>query len=418
MDAVILSIGTELMTGWKVDTNAAWLSTKLTRLGARVVGHVTVGDDVSEIRAMLVRALEASEVVITTGGLGPTPDDLTRQALAEAIDQPLEENAEAMGQIRALFERWQRPMSEPNKIQAMIPKGCEVIRNERGTAPGIRYRRSNVRLFALPGVPGEMKAMFETGVAPVIKELTGGARTHEARLVCFGVSEAKLGELLRDLMIRDRNPLIGTTASRGVLTVRVIGYGKDEAEAGSLVAVDLAEIQRRLGSAVFGEGDDSLESVVGRLLTKHGCTVATAESCTGGLLAKRLTDVPGSSAYFLRGYVTYSNQAKNDLLGVSPDLIAAHGVVSEPVSRAMASGCRTLAGTDFALSITGIAGPSGGKPPDKPIGLVYVGLTDAAGAEVKRLLLGDHLSRTEIRDRACSAALNMLRLRLLRTDIK
>ncbi len=154
------------------------------------------------------------------------------------------------------------------------------------------------------------------------------------------------------------------------------------------------------------------------MLTKHGCTVATAESCTGGLLAKRLTDIPGSSAYFLRGYVTYSNQAKNDLLGVSPDLIAAHGVVSEPVARAMASGCRTLAGADFALSITGIAGPSGGKPREKPIGLVFVGLSDAAGGEMKRLLLGDHLSRPEIRDLACSAALNMLRRRLLRTDIK
>ncbi len=168
-----------------------------------------------------------------------------------------------MAQIRAMFERWQRPMSEPNKIQAMIPRGCEVIRNERGTAPGIRYRRSNVRLFALPGVPGEMKAMFEAAVAPAVKKLTGGAGAHEARLVCFGISEAKLGKRLHDLMIRDRNPLVGTTASRGVLTVRVVGYGEDEAEAESLVAADLAEIRRRLRSAVFGEGDDSLESVVG-----------------------------------------------------------------------------------------------------------------------------------------------------------
>lgn len=413
MNAVILSIGTELTTGQNVDTNAAWASAELTRLGLRVAEHVTVGDDVAAVRAAVVRALEGSDVVIMTGGLGPTPDDLTRQALAEAINQPLEEDGEALAQIRAMFERLQRPMSGSNRIQAMIPRGCEMIPNAHGTAPGIRYTRGKVRLFALPGVPAEMKAMFVAAVAPVVRGLTGGTRTHQARLVCYGISEAKLGDLLGDMMNRDRNPLVGTTASCGVLSVRVVGQGKDEADAKRLVAADLGEIRRRVGQAVFGEGDDTLESVVTRLLRQHHHTIATAESCTGGLLAKRLTDLPGSSEHFLRGYVTYSNQAKSDLVHVAAELIASCGAVSEPVAEAMASGCRTAAGSDFALSITGIAGPTGGNPPEKPVGLVFIGLADSAGVEVKRLLLGDHLSRADIRDRACSAALNLLRLRLL-----
>ncbi len=413
MHAVILSIGTELTTGQNVDTNSAWAAAELTHLGLRVAEHVTVGDQVGAIRAAILRALDESDVVIVTGGLGPTPDDLTRQALDEAINQPLEEHGEALAQIRKMFERLQRPLSGSNKIQAMIPRGCEVIPNAHGTAPGIRYRRDKVQLFALPGVPAEMKAMFLACVAPVLRGLTGGTRTHQARLVCYGISEAKLGDLLGDLMNRDRNPLVGTTASCGVLSVRVVAQGKDEADAKRLVAAEITEIRRRVGQALFGEGDDTLESVVARLLSQHHYTIATVESCTGGLLAKRLTDLPGSSDHFLRGYVTYSNEAKSDLVHVAPELIVSSGAVSAPVAEAMASGCRTAAGADFALSITGIAGPTGGIPPEKPVGLVYLGLADSAGVEVKRLLLGDHLSRADIRDRACSAALNLLRLRLL-----
>ncbi len=414
MDAVILSIGTELTTGQQVDTNAAWLSAELTRIGIRVVGHITTGDDLGHIRAAISPVLDGPQVVILTGGLGPTPDDLTRYALAEAIGEPLEENAEALGRIRALFERLQRPMSEANKVQAMIPRGCDVIPNERGTAPGIWYHGDDADLFALPGVPAEMKAMFLASVAPALGPRVGARCGREARLMCFGISEAKTGELLGGLMSRDRNPLIGTTASRGIISVRITAQGKGESEAKRLAAADLAEVRRRLGAAVFGEGDDSLELAVARLLERHGRTVATAESCTGGLLAKRLTDVPGSSAYYLRGYISYSNEAKSDQLDVPPELIAEHGAVSEPVARAMASGCRTAANADFALATTGIAGPGGGTPPDKPVGLVYLGFAAPATVEVKRLLLGEHLTRDEIRDRACNAALNLLRLHLLR----
>ncbi len=442
MTAVIVSVGDELVTGQTVDTNAAWLSTELTRLGVRVTRHVTVGDDADAIRGAIRDAMVPVGLVVLTGGLGPTPDDLTRQALADALDRPLEENAEAMDQVRAIFARLNRPLTESNKVQTMIPRGCSVLPNSRGTAPGIGYRSDAVQLFALPGVPAEMQAMFVSAVVPAVgahvppvskrveKQATSLCHSsvapvsnrwgihaanpcHWARLLCFGRSEAKIGELLGDLMQPGRNPTVGTTASRGVIAVRVLARGRDEAEAKDLIDQDFSRIRQRLGRAVFGRDDETMQDVVGRLLLERGRTVAVAESCTGGLLAKRLTDLPGSSAYFLRGYVTYSNEAKTDLLGVPDKLIAAEGAVSEPVARAMASGCRSAAGTDFALSITGIAGPGGGDPPDKPVGLVYVGLADSEGVDVRRILQGDYLSRDEIRDRSCTSALNLLRLGLL-----
>jgi nicotinamide-nucleotide amidase len=269
-------------------------------------------------------------------------------------------------------------------------------------------------MFALPGVPAEMKAMFTAAIEPVVRAAAGEAAMVVGRLLCYGIAEAKVGELLADLMDRTRNPLVGTTASNAVISVRVVARGGNPDEARQLVESDLAEIRARLGSAVFGEGEATLQEAVARLLIQQGKTVAVAESCTGGLLAKRLTDVPGSSAYFRCGYVTYSNEAKSALLQVSPELIATHGAVSEATARAMALGCRSAAGTDFATSITGIAGPSGGSPPDKPVGLVYIGLADSNGVEVKGAILGEHLSRAEIRDRSSKAALNLLRLRLLR----
>jgi nicotinamide-nucleotide amidase len=258
-----------------------------------------------------------------------------------------------------------------------------------------------------------MKAMFEANVLRNLPADRDFACASSAKLLCFGISEAKLGELLADLMVEGRNPSVGTTASDAVLSVRINSFGRDDSEGARLVSDDVAEIRSRLGNVVFGEEDETLQGAVGKLLIRQGLTVATGESCTGGLLAKRLTDVHGSSAYFLRGMVTYSNQAKSDLLGVPSALIETHGAVSEPVARAMASGCRSAADVDIAISITGIAGPGGGNPPEKPVGLVFIGLADAKDVVVKRLLLGEHYSRNDIRDRACKTALNMLRLSIL-----
>ena len=413
MEAHTLSIGNELVTGQQLDTNARWLSEALSDLGVRVLEHTTVGDDGRRIASTISRAHESAELVVLTGGLGPTPDDLTRQAMAMALDAPLESNEEALAEIRAFFERLGNTLTPSNETQAMIPRGCRPISNLHGTAPGIQHEGSSGAIFALPGVPREMEEMFATSVEPWVSARTAGATTQKALIRTFGISEARIGDLLRDLMGHDRTPLVGTTADRGVIGIRVIAYGPSEAEARSLIQADEQEIRRRLGDAVFGEGEATLESVVGSLLRKQGMTVATAESCTGGLLAKRLTDVPGSSAWFQCGYVTYSNEAKIELLGVPSDLIRSDGAVSEAVARAMASGCGTRSGCDFSISITGIAGPAGGSAPTKPVGLVFIGLADSRGIEVRKALLGDRLDRKEVRDRSCSIALNMLRLRLL-----
>ena len=415
MQAVIISIGDELTTGQNVDTNSAWLSRQLTAAGVAVIRHVTVGDDVSRIETSFRHALTAAELVIVTGGLGPTADDLTRQALAAATDSPLEENAEALAQIEAFFARWQRPLTASNRTQALAPRGSRIVHNPRGTAPGLWHEKGGRNLFALPGVPAEMKNMYAATIAPLVAKLAAGRATHIARVLTFGMAEARMGELIADLMVRGRHPLVGTTASEAVITVRIIATADSPDAARELAQRDAAEVRQRLGDAVFGSDDDTLHGVVAAELLRRKLTIATAESCTGGLLATRLTDVPGSSDYFLRGYVTYSNQTKSELLGVPAQLIAEQGAVSAAVARAMAEGCRSVARTDMAIGITGIAGPGGGSA-EKPIGLVYVGLADADATEVNRLLLGEHLSRIEIRDRAVKNALNMLRLRCITTS--
>ncbi|MCO6438325.1 MAG: competence/damage-inducible protein A [Phycisphaerae bacterium] len=415
MDAVILSIGTELVSGQTLDTNAAWLAEQLSAVGCRVVRHVTVGDELEDITRAFREAMECAGTVMATGGLGPTADDLTRQALANALGRELVESAEALAQIEALFARWQRTMSDANRLQALMPEGCEIIPNPRGTAPGIHFQGAarSLDIFVLPGVPSEMKAMFAESVLPAVRARSGGAVTLVARLNSFGMSEANVGEALADLMARDRNPLVGTTASAGVIGVRILATSTNEADARAVLGADVAEVRRRLGEHVFGEGDETLQESVAKRLFETKKTVATAESCTGGLLAKRLTDVPGSSTYFLRGYVSYSNESKIELLGVAAELIQEYGAVSEEVARAMASGCRRASGADFALSVTGVAGPGGGTA-EKPVGLVYVGLADGSGVAVRRLMVGSHLTREEIRDRTCKMALNMLRRKMMR----
>lgn len=415
MNAIILSVGTELVTGQCLDTNSAWLAGRLAERGVTTLEHRTVGDDPGHLAYALREGMAAADVVIVTGGLGPTLDDLTRDAIAAAVGSPLEENAEALGQIEAFFRRIDRAVSESNRRQALVPRGGGVIANPRGTAPGIAWPAEAPRIWALPGVPAEMKVMFEQSVAAALGPAAGESGIRVRRLLCFGVTEARLGEQIADLMARGRNPLVGTTASDAVLTVRIVAASETAAEAARLADDDAVEVRRRIGSAVFGEEDDTLQSVVARLLRAQGKTIATAESCTGGLLAEWLTETSGSSAYFLRGLVTYSNQAKIDELGVSPDEIAKHGAVSEAVAKAMAIGCRAAAGSDFALSITGIAGPGGGSE-EKPVGLVHVGLADGERVVVRRFTFGEHLTRREIRDRSVKAAINMLRLRMLQAD--
>ncbi len=416
MDAIIISIGTELTTGQCLDTNASWLAEQLSDHGARILRHVTVTDNVDHIATCFREAMKEADMVIATGGLGPTPDDLTREALAIALDKPLETDQAALRQLEAFFARLERSMPPANVCQAMRPQGCEILPNPRGTAPGISHSSSSGHFFILPGVPSEMRAMFQQSIEPLIAQLATGARTARSRLLVFGISEAKLGELLSDLMNPGRSPSVGTSAADGVISVRIVARGESESDARRLLAADVDEVRSRLGDSVFGEGEDTLADAVGSMLLEQGLTVATAESCTGGLIAKHLTDVPGSSGYFIEGFVLYHNSAKTDRLGIPREIINQKGAVSEPVARAMAESCRGISGCDFSISTTGIAGPDGGHPPDKPVGLVYVGLAWEAQTEVRRLLLGDHLTRDEVRDRACKTALNMLRLRLIESQ--
>lgn len=410
--AIILSIGHELTTGQTVDTNAAWLAAELTLAGWHVAAHVTIDDEIEPIARAFRDAMSAAELIIATGGLGPTADDLTRDGLAAALGVALVENPAALQEIESFFARVNRPMHPANRRQALMPNGCHPIPNDWGTAPGISHESGAIRVFCLPGVPREMRNMFAASVQPALRRAAPQRVTQTRVLRCFGMAEARIGELIEDLMRRGRNPTVGTTAAGAIIGVRITATAASESDVADLLDADAAEVRQRLGTAVFGEGDEALEHAVARLLFEQRLTVATAESCTGGLLAKRLTDIPGSSAYFLRGYVTYSNQAKTELLGVPPGLMARHGAVSTEVAEAMAVGCRTLAGVDYALAITGVAGPGGGTA-EKPIGLVHVALAARDGVGSHRLLLGGHLARAEVRDRAVKSALNLLRLRLL-----
>jgi nicotinamide-nucleotide amidase len=412
MQAIILSVGTELTLGQTVDTNTAWLSQRLCEIGIPVLMHLTVADELEPLRREIERAAGLADVVLISGGIGPTADDLTRDALAAAMGVEIELRPAWVEQIRAFFTARGREMPQANAVQAMFPFGSEAIPNTCGTAPGIRARCGRAEVFVMPGVPREMQVMYEREVKPALADRAGGAVLLTRTIWCYGAGEADIGEAIRDLMQRGRNPTVGTTAQQTVIGVRIGAHGQSLPDAQHLLDQTVAEVRRRLGKLAFGEGKDTLQSVVAALLMRHRQTIATGESCTGGLLAKRLTDVPGSSTYFVGGVVTYSNQEKIRLLGVPETLLREHGAVSAAVAHAMAIGCRERSGADRAISITGIAGPDGGTP-DKPVGLVYIALADAGGCEVTEHRLGDSLTREEVRDRTCKIALNRLRLKLL-----
>jgi nicotinamide-nucleotide amidase len=433
MDAIILSIGDELVLGQTVDTNSAWLSAQLAAVGIGVAAHLTVGDDQPAIERAIRDAVARCDVLLISGGLGPTEDDLTRQALAAVMDQPLELNEEWLAELEKFFALRTRKMPASNRIQAMIPRGARMIFNTAGTAAGIeatlpisegvpgspRLRvpasSSNVRVFVVPGVPKEMKIMFERDVLPHLRDAADGAVILSRTLHTFGLGESAIAEKIGDLMHRGRNPSVGTTVSNGVVSLRVNARFESLREASDRLDETVAACRSALGSLIFGQDDQALQQVVGAMLkSSTGASVATAESCTGGLLAKMLTDIPGSSTYFSFGWVTYANRAKIELLGVSPELLEQHGAVSEPVVMAMATGAKVRAGSTFALSISGIAGPDGGTP-TKPVGTVWIALAWPGGAEARMFVFpGD---REFIRDRSAKMALTLLRYRLLGEEV-
>ncbi|MCL2647797.1 MAG: competence/damage-inducible protein A [Phycisphaerales bacterium] len=419
MRAYILSIGDELISGLTVNTNAGWLAERLTELGIQAVEHVTVGDDLMWIVSATKEAIErvredgVGGIVLMTGGLGPTEDDLTRQGLAAALNEELIEDPEAVLQIEAWFKSKGRIMSPSNRSQALRPRSAVCIENTDGTAPGLRVERDGVSVFVMPGVPREMREMFQRSVLPELKKKAGEVMTRTTKINTCGLGESLVGERIKDLMTRGGGGsgelLVGTTAHDGIVSVRIYATGRIE-ETLQMTERVRQVVLERLGEFVFSEGEQTLDREVGRLLLATKQTVAAAESCTGGLLAKCLTDLAGASGYFMRGWVTYANEAKEQELGVAKRLIETHGAVSEEVVRAMAEGARTRAETDFALAITGIAGPEGGSN-EKPVGTVWIALAAKDRTLTRRYIFPGN--REIIRLRAAQMALAMLRWKLL-----
>ena len=412
MRVELLSVGTELLLGEIVDTNAAYLAEKLSELGINVYYKQTVGDNAERLAAALRIALSRADVVLATGGLGPTEDDITAATVADLMGVPLVEDEGAADRIRSIARQRGLRLLDRLLKQARVPQGAVVVPNPVGTAPGFILTRDGKTVITLPGVPAEMRAMAEQTVLPYLAELAGREDTavivsRVLRLAGIGESQAEAD--IRDLIDSQTNPTIAPLAKTYEVCLRITARAPDRAAAQALIAPIEAEIRRRLGEHVYGADDESLERLIRDRLRSAGHTLAAAESCTGGLIGHRLTNVPGSSAYLLASLVTYSNQAKTRFLGVPEATLREYGAVSEQTARAMAEGVRQACGADYGLSVTGIAGPTGGTP-EKPIGLTYVGVADAGGSQVEEhRLRGD---RQSIKERAAQAALYLLYRRL------
>lgn len=409
MIAEIVTVGSELVSGQEVDTNSAWLSQRLGALGIEVHFHTSIGDDLAENVQALRVAASRVDLVIVSGGLGPTQDDLTRAALAEFAGVSLVEDAASLAAIVELFRRRNRTMSPGNRVQALFPEGAHPLPNPIGTAPGVWMHVGETVFACLPGVPGELKRMFDEQVAPRLRR---PGRVFIYRVVnLFGKGESEIESLALDLTARGRKPEVGITASDATISFRVTGEGRTEREALDAIEPTLSVIRERFGALIVGEGDIDVPDAVVESLVKNGKTLAVAESCTGGLIAHQLTAIAGVSAVFPGGVVSYSNEAKHELLGVPIELLERHGAVSAEVAEAMARGARSRFHADIALSTTGIAGPAGGSA-DKPVGLVYLGLAVGDAVESRRLELGPEQPRDVIQSRAAKHALNWVRISL------
>ncbi len=408
--AEIIAVGSELLTPFRSDTNSLWLTGRLNGVGIEVRQKSIVGDDDARLEEAIRDALKRSNVVVLTGGLGPTEDDITRKIAGRALGRRLSLDDRVLEDIRAKFQHWGRKMPEINARQAMVLEGAEVLDNPQGTAPGMYVEHDSRVVVLLPGPPREMRPMFETLVEPKLSAKAGGLKVARRVLKVAGMGESAVDERIAPVYTQYKNPQTTILFNRSEIEIHLTAQGKSEAEAELLLDGLAGQIEEKLGDAVFAFRGESMEEVVGLRLGVNGFTLAVAESCTGGLIAERLTEVPGSSAYFMQGVVTYSNESKTRLLGVPAGLIATRGAVSAEVAEAMAAGAKERAGTDFGLAVTGVAGPGGGSE-EKPVGLVYIALADDAHTEHRRLMLpGD---RHLIRWRASQAALDLLRRRLI-----
>jgi len=409
MDAEIIAVGSEMLTAARVDTNSLYLTGELNNLGVEVVAKCVIGDDRDRLADAVARALERSAIVILSGGLGPTEDDVTREAVAQALGRKLEFHAEIAEALERRFAAMRRKMSAINQRQAFVIEGAEVLPNDRGTAPGQWVAVNGAVAMLLPGPPHELKAMFQQQCLPRLALLAPKQAIRTAFLRVTGMPESDLDALISPVYKKYQNPVTTILAAAGDLQVHLRARCETEAEAAALLAEVAGPIEALLGDRLYSRNGDPLEVVVGALLRERHATVAVAESCTGGMLGERFTSTPGSSDYFVGGFITYSNALKRDLLGVAAETLEQFGAVSRETAEAMAVGARQRTGAAYAVSITGVAGPDGGTV-QKPVGLVYVGIADAAGAVVTdRRFLGD---RTRIRLFTTQFALDLLRRRM------
>jgi len=412
--AEIVGIGTELLQGALEDTNGRFLAEALHGIGIEVVYRTTVGDDRRRIREVLRQALDRAAIVVATGGLGPTKDDRTLDALADVTGRPLILHGETLKWIEERFARRRVAMPQSVRRQALVPKGALVLPNRHGTAPGLVWQERGRVLVVLPGPPREVRPLFAEQVLPILLKGTGRGRRIRTRTIkVCGLFESQVEERIMDLL-RAEPGVVGLLARPGEVHVRVTASGTARRVVSELDAWE-RKLRERLGDAVFGVDDERLEEVVGRLLRLQGKTVAVAESCTGGLIVHRITNVPGSSEYFERGIVAYSNRAKEELLQVPSSLIEQHGAVSPEVACAMAAGVRRLARTDLGVAVTGIAGPGGGTEA-KPVGLTYIALADLQGEEWYEHRF--RFAREENKLWGSQMALEALRRSLLKATIK
>lgn len=417
MKAEIISVGTELLLGQTVDTNAAHIARSLAGLGFSLYRKTTVGDNRARLATVVREALERADVVITSGGLGPTEDDLTKETVAEVLGIHLVESPEVLSDIEGFFASRGTRMTANNRKQALVPEPSSgtFFRNAVGTAPAVVFESGKKRVICLPGVPREMAYLINSGVEPYLRAYltrNGAGEVIVSRIIrTIGIGEASLEERILDLACEGVNPTVAVYASEGECQIRVTACAREEKEAWMLIEPVEKELEARLGRSIYGYDDDTLEVVVARRLISAGARLSVAESCTGGLICGMLTGVPGSSSFLERGIVTYSNSAKRDELGVDESTLRVHGAVSRETAVEMACGVVRTARADLGLSVTGIAGPGGGSA-DKPVGLVYFCLADTEKTSVitARMMFGG--DRRSVRTRACKFGLDLLRRHL------
>lgn len=411
LSAEIIAIGSELLTPQRTDTNSLWLTEKLNDIGIEVKLKTIVGDDELRLEETIRDAVKRSDIVITTGGLGPTEDDLTRQVSARAVGRELVYHDHLEADLRERFKRWGREMPEINKRQAYVIDGAEILPNPNGSAVGMFLRLDGRCLAVFPGPPREMRPMFEDFVFPKLKELAGDVFVRRRVLRVSGLGESAVDEVIAPIYKSYADIETSILFSRVEIEIHLAAKLASP-ESGDAVLGELSKkIAYALGSAVFATNGETMEEVVGNLLKQNGKTVSVAESCTGGLIGMRLTEVPGSSGYFIEGAVTYANEAKIKTLKVPEQILIDHGAVSAEVAEAMAAGMRERAGTDYAISVTGIAGPDGGTE-EKPVGTVFIGYSDTKKTKsIKFIFPGD---RELIRWRSSQAALDYLRRQMLK----